>query len=838
MELGRTKMPRCGANALRKALHPVHGLAWTDGRRVMLACLRLLGASPTTGPVSPASTTSCSLLDNSIIGTFEHVRDLCWGAFCCPGSAALLAVQHKRHATVWLLRHVGQLPSDPAAKGYDPCANLLVSQTCEVAVRQPILPQGCVWHPNSDALALLTGGEAWLLPAARQGNSRIRVPLQHHQHHQQQQHQHQLRHPCCPQAVRCAAWSDGGRRLVVAAGDSIFLYEWHEARRSLSPFATCPIFHLGGFASAALPVGGSLLAVALEAPGLAAVAAAPTPWPHNKTAGERLASSQVSLAPAVEPGIEEMKALPGHPRHRSSADLCHCVESANSLAAGPPPSTLLLVSFDGSSHGTCATRRVLMPGLAVPDLVAFEPRSATLALASNAAGLVLLFTLGPLGSVVASGSVRLASEEKVKGMCFFGDRTLLLASGRLCQGDAPLVLSSPPSSTSSPEPFSYTSKYSMRILARDLPTPRAAEDERSASIQSTVSSSRSSLNYMQVSADSKGEDDICAPLVVECEAGPPTPGDSEATLPRGIRSARAGEWQGHGQEHATSQTYFTRLLVNGEHPSGGKLMTSPRPLGSHPRLHHDSSDHLGSHGDVRTGPASECDRAGPTFSPLLRSSVCDSLNSLFVQLRQNVQRLNSNVAEVTVHLADRPKVPTSPISTAAPLTTPRCPLHHRTTQQQQQHRVRASAVVRNSPPGCVAKGVDDARGGGGDGSPRSGVRAAQVALLVDERSVTVPEAERAQWVRVTCQGGSDGNETGIFLLAGGRLHLGVVKEVFALRVVEIQVGETWMIIGGDENNLIPLTFDPGAEVVVREGRRRVWHGTVTARNADDASSEA
>ncbi|XP_075926080.1 WD repeat and coiled-coil-containing protein-like [Petromyzon marinus] len=530
-------MPRCGANALRQAVHPSHGLAWTDGRRVMLACLRLrsaapykggrtdtagdcddddddddsqrhpslfaagVGASSTTGPVPPASTTSCSLLDSSIIGTFEHVWDLCWGASCCPGSAALLAVQHKRHATVWLLRRVGQLPSDPAAKGYDPCANLLVSQTCEVAVRQRILPQGCVWHPNSDALAVLTDGEAWLLTAARQGNSRIRVPLPHHHHHrqQQQQHQrpHQLRHPCCPQAVRCAAWSDGGRRLVVAAGASIFLYEWDEARRSLSPSATCPIFHLGGFASAALPVGGSLLAVALEAPGLAAVAAAPTPWPHNKTAGRRLASSQVSLARGVEPGIQEMKALPGHPRHRSSADFCHCVESANSLAVGPPPSTLLLVSFDGSSHGTCATRRVLMPGLAVPDLVAFEPRSATLALASNAAGLVLLFTLGPLGSVVASGSVRLASEEKVKGVCFFDDRTLLLASGRLCQGDAPLVLSSPPSSTSSPEPFSYTSKYSLRILARDLPTPRAAEDERSTSIQSTVSSSRSSLNYMQ-----------------------------------------------------------------------------------------------------------------------------------------------------------------------------------------------------------------------------------------------------------------------------------------------------------------------------------------------------
>uniref|UniRef100_S4RT24 WD repeat and coiled-coil-containing protein n=1 Tax=Petromyzon marinus TaxID=7757 RepID=S4RT24_PETMA len=454
MELGRTKMPRCGANALRQAVHPSHGLAWTDGRRVMLACLRLRSAAPYKGGRTDTA------------GEFEHVWDLCWGASCCPGSAALLAVQHKRHATVWLLRRVGQLPSDPAAKGYDPCANLLVSQTCEVAVRQRILPQGCVWHPNSDALAVLTDGEAWLLTAARQGNSRIRVPLPH------------------PQAVRCAAWSDGGRRLVVAAGASIFLYEWDEARRSLSPSATCPIFHLGGFASAALPVGGSLLAVALEAPGLAAVAAAPTPWPHNKTAGRRLASSQVSLARGVEPGIQEMKALPGHPRqhpnagdddnnnivvsHRSSADFCHCVESANSLAVGPPPSTLLLVSFDGSSHGTCATRRVLMPGLAVPDLVAFEPRSATLALASNAAGLVLLFTLGPLGSVVASGSVRLASEEKVKGVCFFDDRTLLLASGRLCQGDAPLVLSSPPSSTSSPEPFSYTSKYSLRILARDL----------------------------------------------------------------------------------------------------------------------------------------------------------------------------------------------------------------------------------------------------------------------------------------------------------------------------------------------------------------------------------
>ncbi len=124
MELGKAKLLRTGLNTLHQAIHPVHGIAWTDGKQVCLTSLYSVDGEPKFG-------------DTNVIGQFEHVLGLFWGPLCCSGSPALLAVQHKKHITVWQL----QLSALEQNK-------LLCTQTCEMSEPFPLLSQGCVWHPK------------------------------------------------------------------------------------------------------------------------------------------------------------------------------------------------------------------------------------------------------------------------------------------------------------------------------------------------------------------------------------------------------------------------------------------------------------------------------------------------------------------------------------------------------------------------------------------------------------------------------------------------------------------------------------------------------------------
>ena len=60
MELGQGKLLRTGLNALYQAIHPIHGLAWTDGTRVVLTNLQLHSGEAKFG-------------DSTVLGQFEHV---------------------------------------------------------------------------------------------------------------------------------------------------------------------------------------------------------------------------------------------------------------------------------------------------------------------------------------------------------------------------------------------------------------------------------------------------------------------------------------------------------------------------------------------------------------------------------------------------------------------------------------------------------------------------------------------------------------------------------------------------------------------------------------------
>lgn len=63
MDLGKGKLLRTGLNSLYQAIHPTHGLAWTDGNQIVLTDLQLHSGEAKFG-------------DSEVIGQFEQVCGL------------------------------------------------------------------------------------------------------------------------------------------------------------------------------------------------------------------------------------------------------------------------------------------------------------------------------------------------------------------------------------------------------------------------------------------------------------------------------------------------------------------------------------------------------------------------------------------------------------------------------------------------------------------------------------------------------------------------------------------------------------------------------------------
>ncbi|XP_074751649.1 WD repeat and coiled-coil-containing protein-like isoform X3 [Athene noctua] len=130
MELGKAKLLRTGLNALYQAIHPMHGIAWTDGKQVILTGLHYHNGELKFG-------------DSSVVRQFEHVYGLYWGPCCSTDTPALLAVQHKKHVSIWQLGYSTAEKNKP-----------LISQTCEVG---PVdLTRILANHRRSDPGPLIT----------------------------------------------------------------------------------------------------------------------------------------------------------------------------------------------------------------------------------------------------------------------------------------------------------------------------------------------------------------------------------------------------------------------------------------------------------------------------------------------------------------------------------------------------------------------------------------------------------------------------------------------------------------------------------------------------------
>lgn len=428
MELGKAKLLRTGLNTLHQAIHPVHGIAWTDGKQVCLTSLFSVEGEPKFG-------------DTNVIGQFEHVLGLFWGPLCCSGSPALLAVQHKKHVTVWQL----QLSALEQNK-------LLCTQTCEMSEPFPLLSQGCVWHPKMDVLAILTKRDASVLFSVRVDNRRVKADIKG------------------SGLIHCACWTKDGTRLVVAIGSALHSYTWNDIQKSLVPCSFCPIFDVGGYICAIESTDEAQVAVATELPldkicGLNAGMAFDLP---NESEGlcrpsaaltvdtdyylDRRRSCDSERSGHASSGPIDLTNLLAKHRKSDPSPLIHLRKRDNLTDTGQDSSHLILVTYE---RKVTTTRKVSIPGILVPDIIAFDPNGHTVAVASNTCNMILVYCITD-SSMPNVQQIQLQKNERPKGVCFFTNKMLLFMIGRQKSNDPAFL------------PSSNTDKYILRLTAKEL----------------------------------------------------------------------------------------------------------------------------------------------------------------------------------------------------------------------------------------------------------------------------------------------------------------------------------------------------------------------------------
>ncbi|CAJ1077456.1 WD repeat and coiled-coil-containing protein [Xyrichtys novacula] len=558
MDLGKAKLLRTGLNTLHQAIHPVHGIAWTDGKQVCLTSLYFQNGEVKFG-------------DTNVIGQFEHVFGLFWGPLCCPDSPALLAVQHKKHVTVWQL----QLSALEQNK-------LLCTQTCEMSEPFPLLSQGCVWHPKLDILAVLTKKDTSVLFSVRVDNRRTKADIKG------------------SGLIHCACWTKDGTRLVVAIGSALHSYIWNDIQKSLVACSFCPIFDVGGYICAIEATGEAQVAVATELPldklcGLNAGIAFDMPS-ETDSHGVQIATSEddnvfYSRRRASE---SERSFIPNSgpldlthllARHRRSdpSPLIHLRRRDTVTGSGQDSSHLTLVTYE---RKVTTTRKVSIPGILVPDIVAFNPRGSTVAVASNTCNMVLVYCI-TASTMPNIQQISLQANERPKGVCFLNDKTLLLMVGRQKCNDPAFL------------PSSTTDKYILHLLAKELmndgetPTPTSPSPHNCESPTNfSPRIRRYSENLTKADRERTGIKDLVLPgggvvrspanrrrLVEEVRSGEPSPVNSsvdfsDRATDRAASSASSVTVENFDMDHVNR---MSTLALAGQASRDSSRAGSPRP---------------------------------------------------------------------------------------------------------------------------------------------------------------------------------------------------------------------------------------------------------------------
>ncbi|XP_031211158.1 WD repeat and coiled-coil-containing protein [Mastomys coucha] len=454
MELGNGKLLRTGLNSLNQAVHPAQGLAWTDGNRVVLTDLQLHSGEAKFG-------------DSQVIGSFESVCGVSWAPVSTVHLPALLAIQHRTLVSVWQL-----CPSTAGSSKWQ------MSQTSEIRESLPILPQGCMWHPKDAVLTVLTAKDVSIFPNVHQDGSRVKVDIN------------------TKSRIYCACWTLDGQRLVVAIGSSLYSYIWDSSQKSLHRCSFCPVFPVNCSIRSITATVNSQVAIATELPldklcGLNASEAFDGPPNGDNGAvrtrpvgeippvDEQVATTDMNSGVTVGPSSVPLDLTHIHfnPSGAEQSSLIFLRNKDYLTGTGQDSSHLILVTF---KEAITMTKKVAIPGILVPDLIAFNLTAQLLAVTSNTSNVILIYSVIP-SSMPNVQQIQLESNERPKGLCFLTDRLLLIAVGKQKPTEAAFL------------PSSESDQYTVRLIVREITLGRESSGT-SAESQGAYSDFKALLN--------------------------------------------------------------------------------------------------------------------------------------------------------------------------------------------------------------------------------------------------------------------------------------------------------------------------------------------------------
>ncbi|KAJ7341499.1 hypothetical protein JRQ81_005673 [Phrynocephalus forsythii] len=317
--------------------------------------------------------------------------------------------------------------------------------------------EGCVWHPSKEILAVLTTRDTSVLHSVRLNSSRIKADIKG------------------TGLIHCACWTEEGNRLVVGIGSALHSYIWDDEQKTLNACSFCPVFDVGGYICAIEATSGPQVAVATELP-LDKICTLNAGVSYEIPAEVRnsVPSQTTSLGCEDETSGESgpRKSDPEKPGSATTSasspvDLTHLSSSKqrsdnSSLTllkpkdyltgSGQDASHLILVTFE---RKVTATKKVSIPGILVPDIMTFDSKMQTVAVASNTCNLILAYSL-TLSHLPNIQQIQLEKSERPKGLCFLTDKLLLILVGKQKLMDPAFL------------PSSRSDKYILRLMIKEI----------------------------------------------------------------------------------------------------------------------------------------------------------------------------------------------------------------------------------------------------------------------------------------------------------------------------------------------------------------------------------
>ncbi|ESO93252.1 hypothetical protein LOTGIDRAFT_232702 [Lottia gigantea] len=188
MNLGESILKRSGVNGLAHAIHPRHGLVWSDGKAIFLSPLNIFN-----NQLHNSSSTR--------LGEFDNVENVCWSNDVNE-TTCFMCVIHNNYVTVWKVT------------GLSP--KLSFKQVRKINVKP--IPQGVLWNPKCDVLCLFSRNQvSFYFNHLKQKGSYAFPPL-------------------VSGKINCGCWSRDGNKLLVCVGSSLLIYTWSNIETSLSDF--------------------------------------------------------------------------------------------------------------------------------------------------------------------------------------------------------------------------------------------------------------------------------------------------------------------------------------------------------------------------------------------------------------------------------------------------------------------------------------------------------------------------------------------------------------------------------------------------------------------------